>query len=248
MHVNAAAPSPHASATSDGPRLSRWEEVRLDLRRRILCLDLSPGAPLTELGIAREYGISPTPARDALGRLHQEGFVTAGPGRRYTVARLSIADVAELAEIRFVLESGICRLAIDRADADGLARVRASAARIEEPDLGRPELIDRNQDFHLAVAGLTGNQLLVAELRRVLEDSRRVFHLGMNLLSVSEMVSAHGRLVAAIESGDLVTALDVCEEEALGTSERVVWQLVRGGTSAGRHLDASTAGDGARSR
>jgi DNA-binding GntR family transcriptional regulator len=220
-------------------RRTQWEQAYAELRRRILSLELAPGTPLSEVGVARELGTSPTPVRDALGRLHQQRLLESGPTRGYVVARLSIADVAELAEARFVLESAICQLAIERATPERILAARDIAARLEVPGLDQQALIDRNQDFHLAVAMMARNERLEHALYDVMEDSRRVFHLGLGALRVEDMVEAHRRLLDAIEAKDEVSARLVCEEEAFGTSERVVSQLVRTAATAGRHLEAS---------
>ncbi len=225
---------------------SQWEAVYRETRRRILTLELAPGTPLSEITVAEEFGTSPTPARDALGRLRQEGLVVQARGRRYAVAGLSISDISELSELRFVLESGIVQIAIQRVTPDRLNHVRDVAGTLEEPGLGFSELIERNQDFHLAVAELTGNQRVTGALRRVLEDSKRIFHLGITALPVDEMVETHRRLVEAIERGDLDAAIGVCDIEAFGTAERVVGQLMRGVQVGGRHVQVSAVTASAR--
>jgi DNA-binding GntR family transcriptional regulator len=223
------------------PRQSHWEAVYQETRRRILTLDLPPGTPLSEIAVAREFGVSATPARDALGRLRQEGLVVGGPGRAYAVAGLSISDVSQLAELRYVLESGIAQLAIRRANPELIGRLREVAGELEAPDLTSLDVINRNQDFHLAVADLTGNIRLVDALRRVLEDSRRIFHLGISALPVPEIIATHKRLVDAIEAGDNETAVRVCDQEAFGTGERVIEALIRGPSASGRHVGIAVA-------
>ena len=218
---------------------SQWESVYRETRRRILTLELAPGTPLSEITVAQEFGTSPTPARDALGRLRQEGLVVLVRGRRYSVAGLSITDISELSELRFVLESGLAKIAIRHLTPERLDLVRAVARKLEAPALGFTELIERNQDFHLAVAQLSDNQRLVDALRRVLEDSKRIFHLGITALPVDEMVETHRKLVDALERGDLETAVLMCDIEAFGTAERVVGQLMRGMQFGGRHVQVS---------
>ena len=222
-------------------RQSQWESVYHEIRRRILTLELLPGTPLSEIAVAQEFGTSPTPARDALGRLRQEGLVVLGRGRRYSVAGLSITDISELSELRFVLESGIARIVIRRATPEALLDVREVAARLEEKGLTSTEIIERNIAFHLAVAALADNQRLIDGLRRVLEDSMRIFHLGLTALPVEAMVETHRQYVDAIERGDAQTAMEVCDTEAFGTAERVVGQLMRGAQGLGRHVQVSRA-------
>lgn len=215
-------------ASGAPPAVSQWEMVYLETRRRILTLELAPGTPLSEVAVAAEFGTSPTPARDALGRLRQEGLVVLERGRRYAVAGLTMSDISELSELRYVMETGIAQIAIRRATPERLEAVRAVARLLEEPGLTFTQRIERNEEFHLAVAGLTDNDRLVESLRRVLEDSKRIFHLGITGLTVEEMLETHRQLVDAIERGDLATAVHVCDIEAFGTAERVLSRLVRG--------------------
>jgi DNA-binding GntR family transcriptional regulator len=49
--------------------------VYLTLRQRIADGELPPGAPLTELGLANEFGISRTPVREAMNRLQYDGLL-----------------------------------------------------------------------------------------------------------------------------------------------------------------------------
>jgi len=209
------------------PKPKRWQAAYTETRRRILTLGLPPGSPLSEAWVAREFGMSATPARDALGRLCQEGLVVVGPGRGYSVASLSVSDVAELTELRLVLETGIARLVMRYATPESLDTLRLLAGEVGE-DLAPVERIQRNERFHLAVAELTGNHRLVGMLRAVLQDSQRVFHLGISELTAAEMAATHRRLVEAIAAGDVETTMRASEEDAYGTSERVITQLVRG--------------------
>lgn len=217
-----------------GGRESQWEAVYRETRERILTLELPPGTAISEASVAHEFGTSPTPARDAIGRLRQEGLVTMAAGRRYAVAPLSLGDIRTLCEVRFVIESGIARLAIQRVTPSGIDRVREVARRLEEPGLDFVEVIARNQAFHRAVAELTENERLVDALRRVMEDSRRIFHLGIPVLPVAEMLETHEAYIRAIESGDADAAVHVCELEAFGTAQRVMEQLMTGVTGNGR--------------
>src|SRR5580658_1688074 len=110
---------------------ARWADVYERLRRRILTLDLEPGTQLSESSLAVEYGVSPTPVRDALGRLSQENLVTTRPGRGYWVAPLEIRDLHQLAEFRFILERGVCEILI-QSDRDWTS-VRAISSDLRKP-------------------------------------------------------------------------------------------------------------------
>ena len=64
-----------------------YEEVAEQLRQRIFQRQLQPGSWIDELKLARQYGISRTPLREALSMLAQEGALAAVPlGLRVAVA------------------------------------------------------------------------------------------------------------------------------------------------------------------
>ncbi len=205
----------------------RWAQIYNDLRRRILSCELPPGTGVSEATLARLYRSSPTPVRDALARLRQETLVTAGPGRGYQIAPLSVADIRELAEARSVLETGIVRLAIETATADELEAL-ASIARPEPAvALNESQRIALNRRFHLAIAELTHNRRLVAMEARVLDDSERVFHIGIGALPQEQMEAGHYSLVDALRRGDVDGAVELSQRESFDTCQRVLQMLVQ---------------------
>ncbi|TML11599.1 MAG: GntR family transcriptional regulator [Actinobacteria bacterium] len=66
------------------------------------------GARLGEERLARDYGVSRTPVREALVRLHVDGLVTRHPDGGWTPTVPNLAVVRELYEVRIALELGTC--------------------------------------------------------------------------------------------------------------------------------------------
>jgi DNA-binding GntR family transcriptional regulator len=206
---------------------ARWTFVYENLRNRILTLELAPGATLTESLVARDFDVSPTPVRDALGRLCQDGLVEVVNGRGYRVAPLTVADIADICDLRFVVESGALRLACERIQPDQLEKLRELSRLTGDASVGARELIRRNQDFHVAIARLAGGRRTADALERVMADSTRIFHLGLATFSSHGMQPTHDAIVAAIEAKDYERAVDLCREESFGTNERVLAQMIR---------------------
>jgi DNA-binding GntR family transcriptional regulator len=211
-----------------------------ELRRRITTLELEPGAKLREAEVAEEFGVSASPARDALGRLAQEGLVVVDPSRGYHVASLTVGDIGDICDLRFALEVGIVRLAMDRAKPDALKQLRELSRRTGEEGLPPDELIRRNQAFHVAIAELAGGRRVASALQRVMEDSTRFFRLGLEALTEADMQVSHDGLLDAIEAHDLDRAVVVCRQEAFGTSERVLKLLMHSGARVEADLVATT--------
>jgi len=79
-------------------------QVSRILRHRILHAELTPGSKLNESKLALELDVSRTPLREALLQLQQEGFLTAEPGKGFSVAELDSREVRELFAIIAALE------------------------------------------------------------------------------------------------------------------------------------------------
>lgn len=213
---------------SAGPdRSTRWVEVYEGVRRQILTLSLRPGTSLSEVGLARQFGVSATPVRDALSRLSQEGFVTLVSRRGYQVAPLSLEDISDLSQLRYVLESGVIRMILDReppADLAPLQRLLKTTANADQSD---DVLIRANADFHVGLANLVGSKSLSAAVARVMDASTRVFYYGIATFRDGAMGEVHEKIVEALEAKDLAMALSLCASEAYGTSHRVAESMLR---------------------
>lgn len=85
------------------------DESFADYAYRILCdelivLDIKPGEPLNDEVISRRLGVGRTPIREAMKRLESDHLVVAYPRRGTFAAGVDITDLAEISEIRQLLE------------------------------------------------------------------------------------------------------------------------------------------------
>jgi len=132
------------------------------IRSAILARTLGPGARLAEPTLARMIDMSRTPVRGALRRLAAEGFVTITPNQGAVVSTPSAKDIRDAYVTREPLEALAARLAVDSATEANLDRLRAAAEKevqtLRERNLS--EYIEANNDFHLAVADMSGNKPL----------------------------------------------------------------------------------------
>ena len=63
-----------------------------------------PGAPLSEVGLAFEHGMSRTPIREGLARLWQEGYLDRVVGHGYFVGRVTVQQIHDTFDVRRLLE------------------------------------------------------------------------------------------------------------------------------------------------
>src|SRR5262245_63813605 len=82
------------------------------LRALILDGTLGAGAQLRQEDLAKRFGVSRIPVREALGRLQAEGLVEHFANRGSIVASRSVDDLLETLDIRIALETRAIRLAI----------------------------------------------------------------------------------------------------------------------------------------
>ena len=208
----------------------KWAQIYGELRRQIRTCELAPGSSVSELSLARIYKCSPTPIRDALNRLRQEGLIVGEVPRRQIVAPLTLGDIRSLGETRAVLESGCVRLLFSRGQSistEKIEKLREIAAGTLQSAQSRTELIATNRIFHMALAELTGNDRLISLVAKVLDDSERIFQIGIDALPIREMEANHLGIIDAIARRDFECAITFLEAEAYGTRDRVINLLLQ---------------------
>jgi DNA-binding GntR family transcriptional regulator len=140
------------------------------LRSAILSGELAGGQVLGEESLARQLGISRTPIREALLRLHAEGLVEMPPNRPAAVRSFSHDDLHELHSLRALLEGHAARIAAERLTEKDLDALRASAQRygeLQKEDKDLPKLVDENFAFHGTIVAAAASDRLEAMIRQV---------------------------------------------------------------------------------
>ncbi|BBJ40453.1 transcriptional regulator [Streptomyces antimycoticus] len=154
-----------AAAVQGGRRISA-HAVCTAIRDDIVSGTYQPGSRLTEELLARRYGVSRVPVREALRTLESEGFVTTRRHAGACVAQPSEREAADLLDIRALLEPlGAARAAQRRTEAHlkvlrGLVRLGRERAR--HGRLG--ELRPLDDWFHETLAQASGSPSLAAML------------------------------------------------------------------------------------
>jgi DNA-binding GntR family transcriptional regulator len=124
-----------------------------------------PGYRLKELHIARQFGVSTIPVREALQRLDREGLVRIVDRRGAVVPRWSVRDAEQLYELRELLEGWAIERLAERAKEIDLGPVEQILKEAEQvlfdPDQQRFNRLDL--EFHARLVRLSGNRYL-AEL------------------------------------------------------------------------------------
>lgn len=195
------------------------------------------GARLSEVDIARAFGVSRGPVREALRRLAHDGLVTVEPRRGAFVRTLDLDEVRELFEVRIALEAEAAELAAERIDAAGAAELRAlaRAASEELARNGRSAAFD-TYDLHDLVVRLAGNQRLARMVAQVNGELRLArSRSGASGSRAAEAVGEHDRLVAAVAAGNGQGAREAMRDH-LGAALRNTLTLLRPALADGRAI------------
>ncbi len=182
--------------------------VQEELRGDILGGRCEPGSRLREEELAERFGLSRTPVREALRRLEADGLVTVTPRRGAEVVRWRDDDLAELVELRALLEGHAARRAAVGGGVDLVAltelcaRMEAEAPPGTEPRDGADEITRLNMELHRAVHR-AGGKLLPDLLARLIDVPvvRRTFHTYSDA-ELRRSFAQHRELVDALAAGD----------------------------------------------
>jgi DNA-binding GntR family transcriptional regulator len=163
MRSNVVAPGPASEARSTPSTLK--SHIFHGLREAIVSGRYRPGDRLNESKIAREFGISRIPVREALMQLQEHGLVMNHERRGMFVTQLNEEDVQRINSLRVVLEAEalkLCRLKISKKDAarltDVMARMDAWSERTEMDAAGL------DLEFHRTLWEAAGNPYLTKAL------------------------------------------------------------------------------------
>ena len=201
-----------------------FEQIVKQVEDSILKGQLKPGDQLpAERDLAQRFGVSRTAVREAVKTLREKGMVEAYSGRGTFVTdgtshaiRQSLdlmirinqqEGLANLAELRLVLEPEIAGLAATRIEEQLLSTMREAVV-VMDRNLQDPDAyVEADLDFHLALAEAAGNPLILSLLDSIVgllrEQRSRIFEVEGG---PERGQFHHKRILAAIEQRDAEAA------------------------------------------
>ena len=204
-------------------RRKLYQEVQERLLQRINAGEIRPGEQLpSERELMEFYGVGRVAVREALQELARSGIVEISHGERARVvvptAHLLIRQMGEgtrhllrmqpemlehLKEARLFLETGMVRLAAQRATPQEVAALRQNWQAHQAALNDQVQFVARDMEFHRAIARMSGNPIFPAIVEAMFgwasEYNRSIVHApGVEHLTLAE----HERIVQAIEQHD----------------------------------------------
>jgi DNA-binding GntR family transcriptional regulator len=199
------------------------ESLREAIEEEVATGKLVPGTHLDEIELARRFGVSRTPVREALSQLAGEGVVEIRPRRGAVVARVTPPRLVEMFEVMAELEAMCARLAARRmteSELHDLAQAHEqcrAAAEGRDPDA----YFYANEAFHQAIYRAAHNGFLCDQahgLQRKLRPYRRLQLRVRN--RVQRSFEEHQSVLDALRAGDADGAMVAIRSHVMVQGER----------------------------
>ncbi|WP_037819033.1 GntR family transcriptional regulator [Streptomyces sp. NRRL B-3229] len=196
-HTHSEVPIPRAVVQ----RASVRGQVLDALRTALMAGELRPGDVYSAPALGERFGVSATPVREAMQQLAVEGAVEVVPNRGFRVVERGARELAELAEVRALIEVPVMVRLARTVSVERWAELRPLAeATVRAAASGcRATYAETDRAFHRGVLGLSGNEQLV----QIAEDLHR-----RSQWPLVGGVSSRGRGDLVADAGEHVALLD----------------------------------------
>ena len=178
-----------------------YEEVAERLRTSIFSHEFAPGSWIDEQAIAKEYGISRTPMREAIKILAAEGLITMKMRRGAYVTEVTKSDLNQIFTVLALLEGQACRETALKASEGQLEALDSIHMKLERAAADRDleQFFTINQSFHDKLQEISNNPWM----KRVIDDLRKVLKLQRR-----DSLSKRGRMESSLlEHRKILSAL-----------------------------------------
>jgi len=186
------------------PAPAAHDRIYRGLRTRIMHGEIAPGQALTLRGIAAEFDVSMTPAREALRRLSAEGALTLSQSGRVSTPELTSDRIEELAALRSLLEVELASRALPRAHIALIDRLQTINARVAEDILRQDAVayIRRNLEFHRTLYLRAQAPAMLAMAETVWLQLGPTMRALYGRLRRKDPPHFHRLIIAALKAGD----------------------------------------------
>lgn len=209
-------------------RHTLYEAVTERLREMVLEGELTPGSRISERQLCDAFEVSPTPLRQALKVLANEGLVELLPNRGAKVTEVDPAEVADLFEVMASLERLSGSLLATRASDAEITEIRAMHERMMDHFRAnqRHEYFQVNQAIHHRLTEVAGNRVLLdLESSLSLKITRARYAANMQLGRWEESAREHEYFVEALERRDAQALADALSLHMRKTGNAVLQGL-----------------------
>ncbi|MFI6578342.1 GntR family transcriptional regulator [Nocardiopsis sp. NPDC050513] len=227
---------------SDGTATSRRDRVYALMREEVLSGRIGPHTRLGEVRLAERFGVSRTPVREALARLHSDGLVERRENGFYATVP-NLAELRDLYELRVTLElRGIARAIEDPTVVHDPGILAAELERWEklraDPPAPDPSFVLLDEEYHAALSRASGNRALTESLVSVNQRIRRVrMYDFLTEDRITSTISEHIQIVEHLLARELDCAYRAMHDHVGASMEVVLERAQRALTQMALHSD-----------
>jgi DNA-binding GntR family transcriptional regulator len=208
------------------------EQAYADLREQIMSGRLPAGHRLLPEELALTLAISPTPIKEALVKLDQDGLVAIATRRGAVVRRFTAADVRKLYEARELIELHAMSRAfverrIDRPLSERLLATQANllAYRALGTEAGLIDALAQDRAFHRLIVALSDNRTLVEWHERVMLQTHTVRVYSLATYPLERLEAEHAAVVAAVQAADATAARAALKRHLVLSRDEILSRL-----------------------
>jgi len=208
------------------------EVIAQSIKEMIFQAELKPGQQLVQESLARMFGVSRVPVRDALQILINVGVAVSVPRRGVIVRPLSRKLLDELFEIRKVLEGAAIQMVVNKITPELITilknLIREQSQALKKIDVRRNENID--DEFHRTLYNAIGNdtliELIFANWDRI-KQARCASTVSADhgKVWILESIKRHRRLIDAVTKRDEKQAYRIIVENIEGSRQEITFCL-----------------------
>lgn len=213
-HTHCERPMPQPRAVVQ--RSSVRGQILDALRTALVAGELKPGEVYSAPVLGERFGVSATPVREAMQQLALEGAVEVVPNRGFRVVERGARELAELAEVRALIEVPVMLRLARAVPAERWAELRPLAEEtVRAASSGcLATYAESDRAFHRAVLSLAGNEQLV----QIAEDLHRRSQVRHGRADLVADAAQHAALLDALIARDLDVVRVLVGEHFAGAS------------------------------
>jgi DNA-binding GntR family transcriptional regulator len=184
------------------------DEIYARLQRAVQEHRLAPGTRLVEERLGELAGVSRTKVREVLSRLAHEGLVTLVPNRGAFIASPSVAQARDVFVTRRMIEPNMASMLAAKATPAQIRTLRRHSKQEEEARVkdDRPAIIRLSGEFHILIAEMVGNEILLRLMRELTSLTCLIITLYDKPNTPACPHTEHAELIDAIEANEGVRA------------------------------------------
>ena len=185
-------------------RPSLQDQIYRDLRQKIMLGDLTPGNSLTFRGLADQFSVSMTPAREVLRRLAAEGALIVTNTGRFMTPVLSADRLEELTALRGLLEPEIAARALPRAHLTLIDRMQIINSRISQAVIqgDSNSYLRANLEFHRSLYLRAQAPAMLALIENIWLQIGPTMRSLYEEVTIKEAPTHHKLILAALKAAD----------------------------------------------